>query len=174
MQRQMNAEELDEFYRRVGAAIWHVQYLEDVLVSFLAMKLLGPKRSDGQAISAAEMDALLTQKRKLTLGPLIQACIGQNIITPALEPRFEIFKTDRHWLVHRSVVESGDGLYNGEARDAVFSRIFSVQEEAISLKKLIGAGLETWLSAQGVDVDAAARQGEDVLRKLKGTLPETR
>jgi hypothetical protein len=169
MQRQMNADELDEFYRRVGAAIWHVQYLEDVLVSFLAMKILGPKRSGGQAISAAETDALLTQKRRLTLGPLIQACIGQNIITPALEPQFETFKTDRHWLVHRSVVESGDDLYNDAARDAVFRRIFSVQEEAISLKKLIGADLETWLNAQGVDVEAAAKQGEDVLRKLKGS-----
>lgn len=168
MQRQMNADELDEFYRRVGAAIWYVQYLEDVLVSFLAIKILGPKRSGGEAISAAEMDALLAQKRRLTLGPLIQACIGQNIITPPLEPRFETFKADRHWLVHRSVVESGDDLYNDAARDAVFRHIFSVQEEAKSLEKLIGADLETWLNAQGVDVEAAAKQAEDVLRKLKG------
>jgi hypothetical protein len=169
MQRQMNADELDEFYRRVGAAIWHVQYLEDVLVSFLAMKILGPKRSGGQAISAAELDALLAQKRRLTLGPLIQACIGENIITPALEPRFDTFKTDRHWLVHRSVVESGDDLYNDDARGAVFKRIFSVQEEAISLKKLVGADLKTWLNAQRVDVEAAVNEGEDALRKLKGT-----
>jgi hypothetical protein len=71
----MNADELEDFYHRVGAAIWHVQYLEDVLVSFLAMKIISPKRSAGQA-TAAEMDALLAQRRRLTLGPLIQACIG--------------------------------------------------------------------------------------------------
>jgi hypothetical protein len=168
MQRQMNADELDEFYRRVGAAIWHVQYLEDVMVSFLAMKILGQKRSGGQSISGAEMDALLAQKRRLTLGPLIQSCIGQNIITPKLEPRFETFKTERHWLVHRSVVESGDDLYNDAARDAVFRRIFSIRDEAISLKKLIDADLESWLTAQRVDVEAAAKQGENVLRQLKG------
>ena len=52
MQRQMNADELEDFYHRVGAAIWHVQYLEDVLVSFLAMKIISPKRSAGQATAA--------------------------------------------------------------------------------------------------------------------------
>jgi len=116
MQRQMNADELNEFYRRVGAAIWHVQYLEDVLVSFLAMKILGPKRSGGQAISADEMNALLAQERRLTLGRLIEACTCQNIISAPLQARFETFKTDRHWLVHRSVVESGDDLYNRKPR----------------------------------------------------------
>src|SRR4051794_37833119 len=55
MQRQMNADEPEDFYKRVGAAIWHVQYLEDVLVSFLAIKIISPKRSAGQA-TAAEMD----------------------------------------------------------------------------------------------------------------------
>jgi hypothetical protein len=164
----MNADELDHFYRRVGAAIWHVQYLEDVLVSFLAMKILSPKRSGGQAISAADMDALLAQKRRLTLGPLIKECIGQNIIAPALEPRFETFKTDRHWLVHRSMAESGDDLFNGSKRDAVFSRIFSVQQEATALKKLIGTALEAWLGAQGVDVKQAGEQGQAAYRKLTG------
>jgi hypothetical protein len=167
MQRQMNADELEDFYHRVGAAIWHVQYLEDVLVSFLAMKIISPKRSAGQA-TAAEMDALLTQKRRLTLGPLIQACIGQNIITPALEPRFETFKTDRHWLVHRSLVESGDDLFNEAMREAVFRRIYSVQEEAIALKKLIAVDMEAWLAGQGLDVKRAAEQGEAAYRKLAG------
>lgn len=133
MQRQMNAAELEDFYERVGAAIWHVQYLEDVLVSFLVMKISSPKRSAGQA-TAAPVNALLAQKRRLTLGPLIQACIGQNIITPALEPRFETFRADRHWLVHHSLVESGDDLYKEAKRQAVFRRIYSVEEEAIALK----------------------------------------
>jgi hypothetical protein len=163
----MNVNELEDFYKRVGAAIWHVQYLEDVLVSFLAMKISGPKRS-AERLTAAEMDALLAQRRRLTLGPLIQACIGQKIITPALEPRFETFKTDRHWLVHRSLVESGDHLYNEIMREAVFRRIFSVQEEAIALKKLITFDMEAWLAGQGLDVKRAAEQGEAAYRKLAG------
>lgn len=168
MQRPMTPDELDHFYRRVGAAIWHVQYLEDVLVTFLVLKILSPKRSAGHATSAADADGLLTQKRRLTLGPLIQACVGQNIIPPALEPRFETFKTDRHWLVHRSMVESGDDLFNDPKREAVFRRIFSIQQEAIELKKLIVTDLEAWLGGQEVDVKQAAEQGEAAYRKLTG------
>jgi len=163
----MNADELEDFYQRVGAAIWHVQYLEDVLVSFLAMKIIGPKRSAGQA-TAVEMDALLTQKRRLTLGPLIQACIGQNIITSALEPQLETFKTDRHWLVHRSLVECGDELFNDAKREAVFRRIYSVQEKAIALKKLIAVDMEAWLAGQGLDVKRAAERGGAAYRELAG------
>ena len=163
----MNANELEDFYQRVGAAIWHVQYLEDVLVSFLAMKTISPRRSSGQA-TAAEMDALLAQKRRLTLGPLISACIGQNIITRALETRFGTFKTDRHWLVHRSLVESGDDLFNEAMRETVLRRILSVQEEAIVLKKLIAVEMEAWLVGQGLDVKRAAEHGEAAYRKLAG------
>jgi hypothetical protein len=168
MQRQMNADELDYFYSRVGAALWHVQYLEDVLVTFLVMKTLNPKRVGAQIITDAVVDALRTQKRKLTLGPLIQACIAQGVIAPAQQARYDAFRTDRHWLVHRSLVESGDDLYNDSQREAVFRRILSVQEEAILLKKLAAADLESWLGAQGVDVRAAAKQGEEAFQKIKG------
>jgi len=167
MQRRMNADELDHFYRRIGAAIWHVQYLEDVLVSFLAMKILTPERSSVQNITGAEIQELLAQKRKLTLGPLIQACQSQGIIAATVANRFETFKNDRHWLVHRSVVESGDDLFNEAKREIVFQRIFSVQEEAIALKQLIAIDLEAWLRTQGVDVKQAAEQGE-ASRKLSG------
>ena len=169
MQRPMNAGELDHFYRRAGAALWHVQYLEDVLVNFLTTKILQERRSVGQSVARADGEALLAQsRRKLTLGPLIQACIDKDIITSSLATRFEAFKIDRHWLVHRSLVENGDDLFNDSTREAVFNRILSVQEEAISLKKLIVAALETWLNAQGVDVKAAEKQGKDAFRKLSG------
>jgi hypothetical protein len=164
----MNADALDEFYRRIGAAIWHVQYLEDLLVSFLATKILSPKRSSGHTIRAEEMEELLALKRRLTLGQLIQGCIGQGIITPSLQPRFEKFKTDRHWLVHRSVFESGDDLFNESKREAVLRRIYSVQEEAIALKKVIALDMQASLAALGVDIERATEQGEAAYRKLAG------
>src|ERR1035441_630098 len=39
MRRQINADELGDFYRLIGKAIWHVQHLEDVMVTFLAVKI---------------------------------------------------------------------------------------------------------------------------------------
>ena len=164
----MNVDELDHFYRRIGAAIWHLQYLEDVLVNFLVAKIVDQRRSDGQTVTSADARVLLTQKRRMTLGPLIQACIEGNIIRLELQPRFEAFKQGRHWLVHRSMVEDGDHLYADADRDAVFSRIMSVQEEALSLKKFVFADFESWISAQGVDLNMAQDRAENALRKLKG------
>jgi len=164
----MNAEELDHFYRRIGAALWHVQYLEDVLVTFLVAKLLDQRRSSGNTFTQTDAETLLTQKRRVTLGPLIQACIGQNIIALPLQARFEVFKEDRHWLVHRSMVESGDDLYTDGDRDTVLRRIMTLQQEAIALKKLIVADFQSQMASRGVDVQAALRQGEESLRKLKG------
>lgn len=168
LQRQVNAEELDYFYRTIGAAVWHVQYLEDVLVTYLVAALLDQRRSSGTAFTKADWETLLAQKRKMTLGMLIQACTAQKIIPLPLQQRFDLFKEDRHWLVHRSVVESGDDLYADAARNAVFHRVAMVQQEAINLKKLIDAEFEAWMAAHGVDPQAAQRDAEAALRKLKG------
>ena len=70
--------------------------------------------------------------------------------------------------MHRSLVESGDDLFNEAKREIVVQRIFSVQEEAIALKKLIAIDLEAWIRTQGADVKQAAEQGEAASRKLSG------
>jgi len=165
----MNAEELADFYRRIGSAIWHLQCLEDVLVNFLTVKLIHERRCARQTITESDARALLAEKRKVTLGPLIDECISKKIIAPALRPRFDAYKLERHWLVHRSMVECGDDLYASGTRDAVFTRISSLQEEAISLKKIIVRDLETWMEAHGVDTDAAQNQAEEAIRKLRGS-----
>jgi hypothetical protein len=163
----MNAEELDFFYRRIGAALWHIQYLEDVLVTFLVAVLVEQRRSSGESVAHADGKALLAQKRKVTLGPLIQSCISKKVIPPPLHARFDQFKEERHWLVHRSMVESGDELYSDAARDAVFRRIMTVQQEAIALKKLVVGDFESWMAARGVDPQAAQRMAEESIQKLK-------
>ena len=104
----MNADELADFYRRIGAALWHLQYLEDILVSFLVMKIIHERRCAGQTVTASEAQTLLADKRRITLGPLIEACSSRKIIRLEHQARFETFKIERHWLVHRSLVESGD------------------------------------------------------------------
>jgi hypothetical protein len=48
MRRQINAFELEQFYKLVGKGIWYVQHLENMLVSFLALKVLHEQRCAGQ------------------------------------------------------------------------------------------------------------------------------
>jgi hypothetical protein len=164
----MNADELADFYGRIGAALWYVQYLEDVLVSFLAMKLIHERRGAGRTVSTIDAQALISDKRRITLGPLIGSCMSEKIIPPEHQPRFEAFRVERHWLVHRSLIESGDHLYTDATRNAVFSRIAEIQEEARVLKKIVVEDFESWASAHGVNLSAAENQAGAALRKLKG------
>lgn len=89
MRRQMNEHELADFYRRIGAAIWHLQYLEDILVNFLCLKMAHERRCSGDTVSMPDAEALIAEKRKLTLGPLIESCTSRKIIRPEYRARFD-------------------------------------------------------------------------------------
>jgi hypothetical protein len=163
----MNEVELGDFYRRIGAALCHLQYFEDVLVTFLTMKIIHEHRCAGRTVTIRDAQTLLADKRRmLTLGPLVDSCISKKIIRPEHQGRIKAFKGERDWLVHRSMVENGDDLYVSAARDAVFSRITAIQEEAISLKKVTLTDFEGWAAAHCVDVSAAQSQAKEAVRNL--------
>lgn len=168
MRRQINAVELGEFYTLIGRAIWHVQHLEDAMVTFLSVKIIHEDRCAGQAITPAAAQILLADKRKITLGPLIESCRSRKIIQPEHQPRFAAFRVERHWLVHQSMIENGDDLYVDATRNAIFKRIAAIEEEAISLKQLVFRDYESWMVARGVNTADAAQKAEEELRKLKG------
>ena len=164
---RMNSDELAEFYRLIGSAIWHIQYLEDALVNFLVMKLGYERRCAGEEFSLEHAQALLLKKRRMTFGPLLDSCFSRKVIRPEHMARFTTFREERHWLVHRSVFESGDGLYQQAERRATFERIDAIREESILLKKIVATDLEAWSAAHGVDTDAAAQQAQAAMQKLR-------
>ena len=164
----MNEHELGDFYRRIGAAIWHLQYLEDALVNFLCLKTVHERRCSGETVSMPDAQALISEQRKVTLGPLIKSCTSRKIIQPKNRARFDAFKIERDWLVHRSMIESGDDLYHEVKRNAVFSRIAAIQEEARSLGSVMFQDLQSWVATHGVDLDTVNNQAANAIRKLKG------
>ena len=164
----MVADELAEFFEAIGAAIWYCQYLEDILVQFLSGKIIHERRCRVETVDYDEGLAVIAEHRKVTLGPLIESCYSRKIIKHEDIVRFRSFKENRHWLVHRSLVESGDDLYLESTRTVVFERIASVQEEAVALKQLIVRDLDIWLKAHGVNLDDTSAQAKEDLRKLKG------
>ena len=93
-----------------------------------------------------------------------------RIIRPQEQSRFANFKLERHWLVHRSLMESADDLYDNSAREAVFSRIVAIRDEAISLRAIVFGDLQNWADAEGVCREAVDMHAEEELRKLRGTL----
>ncbi len=138
----VNEDDFGEFYRRIGATLCHLQYLEDVLVSALTAKISHELRCAGQTVTLGDAQTLLADKRRqLTLGPLLDSCISKKIVRPEHQERAKALKRERDWLVHRYIVENGDDVYAAATRSVGFSRIKAIQEEAISLKKIVVADL---------------------------------
>lgn len=162
----MNETELGYFYHQIGAALWHIQHLEDALVNFLVAKIVHEQRRAGKTVTMPDAEALLAEKRKLTLGPLIDTCTRYRIISKQAQHHFAKFREERHWLVHRSLAESGDDLYSDPARATVFKRIATVRDDTKSLKDQVVKDLENWMASHGVNVDEAGRNAEAELRKL--------
>lgn len=92
MKRQISAVELEHFYKLVGKAIWYVQHLENIMVSFLFLKVLYEQRRSGQTVTKDNAELLLADKRKITLGPLIESCRSRKIIGAEHQSRFDAFK----------------------------------------------------------------------------------
>ena len=161
-------DELAALYHSIGAALWYVQHLEDALVNFLTMKEIYELRCARRAPDPKDSWDLLAKHRKQTIGPLFQSCKERKIIKKADHARYDALRDERHWLVHRCMVESGDDLYLERTRIAVFQRVQAIEQEASELYHAVAADLETWASAHGVDVNKAEKVAIEEINRLKG------
>jgi hypothetical protein len=169
MRRQINSDELSDFYRRIGAALWYVQHFESVLVQFVTMKEIYELRCAGKKVAKDAAWNLVAQHRKnLTMGPLIKTCKRRKIIKKEDAARYEMFKNERDWLVHRSLIENGDDLYLEASRIAVFRRVQAVEDEASELRNAVANDLTAWAESHGVNIKAAETVALDEIQKLKG------
>ena len=162
MQRQINEEELDSFYRAIGAAVWHIQYFEDALVSFVVMK-----RHKRNPTPEREAYDRLERERKGTLGSIYGRAKDEGIIPKDMEVRFENFLYERNWLIHRSKAESSSDLYNDDLRMRMINRIISIQDESLKLKQFIFESMEAFVCVHGVDMASVYRVANEAIRKLR-------
>lgn len=162
MQRQINEEELDSFYRAIGAAVWHIQYFEDALVSFVVMK-----RHKRNPTPEREAYDRLERERGGTLGSIYGRAKDEGIIPKEMEARFERFLAERNWLIHRSKAKSSSDLYNDDLRTRMINRIISIQDESLKLKQFIFESMEAFVRAHGVDIASVHSIANETIRKLK-------
>jgi hypothetical protein len=165
MQRQINQDELDVFYHGIGAAVWMIQYLEDVLVTLVAMK-----RHDRDPNGPSEAYDRLERERKGTLGSIYGRAKDEGIIPKEMEARFETLLEERNWLIHRSKKESSADLYNDDLRMRMImiSRIIAVGEEAQDLRDIIYERMAAFVRARGVDVASVYEVADETMRRLRG------
>lgn len=164
VRRKIYPDELALLYRLMGEAVWFVQCFENVLVTFVTLKL-----RLGRPIGAQEAYEILAKERRRPLGPLVKDATVGDIIPSNLRPRADAFVVERNWLVHRLVHESGDDLYTDEGRASVLQRVEAVAAEAIQLRKALAVEMDHWCKEQGVDTRKTQQIAEAQIRKLRGS-----
>lgn len=156
-----NEDRLQEFYTAVGSAVWHLQFLEDVLVTYVTARLKLQDRGSG--IVGLKV---LEEQRQRTLGALMHEAKSGGILVGRVEEAFEVL-TERNWLIHRSMHEVSDGLYNDSVREAAIDRVRTLADKSISLKKALYADCRSWFEAKGVDVHSAEAAALARFRELR-------
>jgi hypothetical protein len=155
--------ELEEIYASIGKAVWHLQFLEDVLVTYVTMRL-----SIKRPIALEAAMETLARERKKTLGTLLREAREGGLVQGDVANAFRLLVDERNWLIHRSMHECNDGLHRLVERESFLKRLDDLTDEAIRLKKQLYSDATRWLAEQGIDVAKAEALGEAQFRRLRG------
>lgn len=145
--RQINAEELQVFFKLIGSGIWYLQHVEDALSTYITVKADIKERG---GTSAENAERLLSKHRRNTLGTSIRIAKDRQVLDPELLAMLEAFKVERDWLVHRSMDENGDDLFLNSDRLRLLLRLNKFSEDAKRLQRLIAEELEDFVVSKGV------------------------
>jgi len=163
--RQINADELQVFFMFIGSGIWFLQHVEDALSTYIAVKAEIKERG---RTSAENAQILLSKHRKNTLGTSIRFAKEKQVLDPELLAMLEAFKTERDWLVHRSLYENGDDLFLNSDRHILLERLTKFSEDAKKLQGLIAEELEDFVVSKGVSRKWIHRQAMSDVNRDKG------
>lgn len=164
MRRSLTPTELHDVYAAIGAAVWHLQFLEDVLVTYLVMRLKLKRPVTMERAHAVLVD----ERRRKTLGTLLRDAKTARLVHGETAEAAQVLLEERNWLVHRSMHECSDHLYTDEGRDALLSRLRALKERAIQLKKKLYNDLAEWCERQGLDIAQAEALAVEQFRRVRG------
>jgi hypothetical protein len=167
--RQINAEELNALFTLIGKGIWHLQYLEDALHTYLTIKRDIKIRG---SMPAEQADSILAKHRTRTLGASLRLAREAQVLSPSLQGRLDHFKEERDWLVHRCLHQHHQDLHVNDKRYELLRRIELFSKEAMAIHKLIAKEVEDYVVAQDVSRKLIYRNAEENITKLKGKKPK--
>jgi hypothetical protein len=165
MRRQISANELHDLYYRLGRNIWHIQYLEDVLHTWLTLKV--EVKTPGR-ITEVDARELLAKHRRATLGTALKTAESHGALTDETLEGLRHLKDERDWLVHRSMHQDGDSLYTDEGREAISSRLDAMLGTTIALKSQVVAEVTVFCTDHGMSEALANQLALQQISKLKG------
>lgn len=165
MRRQLNLDELDALYRKIGKGIWHLQYVEDVLHTLITLKV--EVKTPGW-VTHEKAQQLLAKHRRNTLGTSLRIAKESNLVTSSLEAQLAHFKEERDWLVHRSLNSYSELLYTDEGRAEMFERLEKFLSEATVLQRAIANELASYAESHGISVAGVEARAQAKIARLKG------
>ena len=163
--RQINADELQVFFKLIGSGIWYLQHVEDALSTYITVKAEIKERG---GTSAENAKLLLSKHRRNTLGTSIRFAKERQVLDPELLAMLEAFKAERDWLVHRSLHENGDDLYLNSDRHILLERLNKFSEDAKRLQGLIAEELENFVVSKGVSRKWIHQRAMSDVNRYKG------
>jgi hypothetical protein len=165
VRRRISDDELSYLYHRLGKAVWHLQYVEEALGYLYIIKgvIVEP-----YSISEEDAKQKLTKIQTGTFGSLLKASEKKNLIKDPLLTDLKNLNNVRRWLIHKSLIESGDDLYTDKGRKPTFDRIQQFIKEAIRLQKQVSSETISYCVSKGIsEAWINAKAGHDI-RKLRG------
>ena len=166
--RQIDRLELHDLYLLMGKALRDLQYLELGLAQFLTLKL--DVRTPGR-VDAEEAERMLQVRLARTLGQAIGDAKQGAALDESFLTRLSELNQVRRWLVHRSVFENGDDLYEESARAGVMERVAEFSREALALHHAVATEVEKWVAAHGLDTQVPSAIAKYDLHALKTGAP---
>jgi hypothetical protein len=136
--------EATEFYRVLGRALWALGAFESYVVYYIVVVL----RGSFDTMEAAEKE--LERAFSFTLGNLLREFRKYRDLSPELDRRLDVFKSERDWLCHRIYRENHRDLLNRAKFDALLQRLHAFKAEATALSDILDRSFDKWLEAQGV------------------------
>jgi hypothetical protein len=139
-------------YAAIGRAIWHVQYVEEVLNTLITIKrdVGGPGR-----LTHEEATTILKKHRWNTLGTSVRIARESQLVPADLLARLSHLKSERDWLVHRCRLSVGELVKSPWGRSDVIRRASSTNHEALEILPALVQQLQEFVGRDGHELNVS-------------------
>ena len=146
-------DDAQRLFKLLGQAVWYTQHLELVVTQYNSLMTLQQGLGDINRISEDDVRKILSTKKTQTLEPLFISMTAQDLLPDRLKDRFRLFIKTRSWFLHECVHDIHLSFKDQKSQKFYFGLLEEYIKEAKALKVEIFKEMESWLKANGYDLD---------------------
>jgi hypothetical protein len=165
VRKRISQDVLSYLHHQIGKAVWYLQYVEEALGYLYIIKGV---ITEPYSMSEEEARLKLNNAQTATLGSLLGKIEKQNLIINPLLTDLKNLNKVRRWLIHKSLIESGDDLYTEDGRKRTFDKIENFIKEAIRLHKQVSSETTSYCVSKGISEAWINAKAKHDIRNLRG------